>query len=479
MNVTLGQLLIRERIVSPNQLAAALEQQRTTGQRLGEAMVQLGFVRSADLVRFFASTPPVPHTVLQCGLSEAFLIDLMLKVAFFHGQTFSLQEMSRSLCLPVAVVNELAGRARTDRLIAVKSGGSYSRMSYVFALTDLGMERVQNALQICQYAGAAPVPLSAYQLMVAHQSVRQVRIDAEAIRKALGQLVISEELLAQLGPAFNSGRSIFLYGPAGSGKSVIAESLGHALEGSVFVPYAVEVDGQVIRLFDPAIHRSISGEDPAQDPLDIEQTCKHDPRWVACHRPVVLVGGELGINGLDLEYDAATKFYEAPPHMKAANGIFIIDDFGRQRVPPQQLLNRWIVPLERGTDFLELHTGKKLEIPFDQITVFCTNLKPGDLVDEAFLRRIRHKIEIVYLSEAQFLEILRRVCSANGIEYTEDAARHLVEEHYRKRARPFVGSHPRDLVDQIIDRARYARKKPGLTAEAIDAAAANYFVTVH
>ncbi len=479
MNNTLGQLLIRERIISADQLTIALEQQRATGQRLGEAMVELGFISADDLIRFFQSTPPKPRNVAQCGLSETFLIDLLLKIAFFHGQTFTLDDMSRQLCLPVAVVDELAGLAKTDRLVTVRSGGSYSRMSYIFALTDMGIERAQNALLISQYAGAAPVPLAAYQLMVAHQSVRQVSVDAAVIRKALGQLVISDELLAQLGPAFNSGRSIFLYGPSGTGKSAIAEALGNALEGNVFVPYAVEVDQQVIRLFDPAVHRSIDGRDHAKETLDIDEAVMHDPRWVVCHRPVVLVGGELGISGLDLDYDSDAKFYEAPPHMKAANGVFILDDFGRQRVPPQQLLNRWIVPLERGTDFLELHTGKKLEIPFDQITVFCTNLKPGDLVDDAFLRRIRHKVEIAYQSEAQFLEILRRVCAANGIDYVESAAHHLVEEHYRKLPRPFVGSHPRDLVDQIIDRARYAKVKPGLTVEAIDAAAANYFVTMH
>ncbi len=346
----------------------------------------------------------------------------MLKVAFFHGQAFNLHDMSRYLCLPVSVVDELAERTKTERLVAVRSGSSYSRMSYVYALTELGLERAENALRISQYAGAAPVSLSSYQIMVAHQSVRQINVDAQAIRRALSQLVIGEQLLDQIGPAVNSGRSIFLYGPSGTGKSSIAEALGTGLSGSVYVPYAIEVDNQVIRIFDPAVHRRIETEEAEGHSLDIDHACKHDPRWVACHRPVVLVGGELGEDGLDLKYDTAARFYEAPPHMKAANGVFILDDFGRQRVPPRQLLNRWIVPLERGTDFLELHTGKKVEIPFDQITVFCTNLKPGDLVDEAFLRRIRHKIEIRYQNETEFVEILRRVCAANAIEYSADVA---------------------------------------------------------
>ncbi len=292
----------------------------------------------------------------------------------------------------------------------------------------------------------------------------------------LAHLVVSEQLLGQLGPAFGSGRSIFLYGPTGAGKSSIAEGLARALSGEVYIPYAIEVAGQVLRVLDPAVHVYADTGQAADQQLDLEASLKHDPRWRLCRRPVVMVGGELKLQELDLEYDPIGKFYEAPVQMKAANGVFILDDFGRQQMPARQLLNRWIVPLERGVDFLTMHTGKKFEVPFDQLTIFCTNLRPSELVDEAFLRRIRHKINVGYQSEAEFLEILRRVCDAQGISYNSKAADYLLDTYYRKAQRPLVGSHPRDLVDQIVDRARFKKAHPELTPETIDAAAANYFV---
>lgn len=477
MSIALGELLVRERLITAEQLNAALAQQREGGGRLGDALVALGYMSAEDLDRIFHTVPPVPRTIVQTGLSETFLVDLMLKIAYFEGQIFSLNDMSRKIRLPLGVVDELAELAKKDRLIDVRSGGGYSRLSYVFALTDLGLERTEKALRQSQYTGPAPVPLQPYCLMVAHQTVRQVEVDADWVRKAMSQLVISKTLLEQLGTAFNSGRSIFLYGPAGTGKSSISEALGRALAGDIYIPHAIEVDGQIIRVFDPAIHMAIDEEvHDANAPLDLESDFKHDPRWRLCHRPVVMVGGELTLEGLNLEYDPISKFYECPAHMKAANGVFILDDFGRQQVPPRQLLNRWMVPLERGTDFLELHNGKKLEVPFDQITIFCTNLSPRELVDQAFLRRIRHKIQVPHQTEDEFLEILQRVCRVQGIDYMPRAAAHLVKTYYRDKARAFAGSHPRDLVEQIIDRARFLRQLPALTIEAIDAAAANYFV---
>ena len=333
------------------------------------------------------------------------------------------------------------------------------------------------AMDNCQYIGPAPVTLKNYQIITAHQSVRQIEIDEAWVRKTLSRLVIGEPLLRQLGPAFGSGRSIFLYGPPGTGKSTIAESMGRALSGSVYIPYAIEVGGQVLRHHDPAIHLDAEEGTPAPAAsLDLEANVLHDPRWRKCQRPLVMVGGELLLSDLDLDYDPIGKFYETPVQMKAANGIFIIDDFGRQQVPPRQLLNRWIVPLERGTDFLSLHTGKKFEIPFDQISVFCTNLKPSELVDEAFLRRIRHKIRVPYQSEEEYLETLRRVCASQGIASDRNVEAYLIDNYYRRANRPLVGSHPRDLIDQIIDRARFTRTKPEMTRESIDAAAANYFV---
>lgn len=383
--------------------------------------------------------------------------------------------MAQSLCLPTSVVDELIGQTKADRLVAVRSASGMGRTAMVFELTDAGRQRAEAALTQSQYAGPAPVTITDYSMMVARQSIRQIELDEAWVRQALNHLVLSDALVAQLGPAMNSGRSLFLYGPPGTGKSSIAEAMARALPGEVYIPHAIEIDGQVIRVFDAETH--IPKESAAhKGQLDLDASLTYDPRWVLCHRPCVMVGGELEMQALDLEYDIVSKYYEAPVHMKAANGVFILDDFGRQQIAPRILLNRWIVPLERGSDFLSLHTGKKFEVPFDQITVFCTNLKPGDLVDEAFLRRIRHKVKIDYQTEAEFYEILRRVCEYQGIAYDQAAADYLVKTHYHRTGRHFVGCHPRDLVDQIVDRARFRKIKPELNPEAIDAAVANYFV---
>lgn len=477
---TIGELLVRERIITMAQLSEALSYQKQHGGRLGDSLVALGYLSPLELEQFFNSYPPVPLKINQTGLNEVFLTNLLLKIAYYENGTFSLGHMSKSMCLAMGVVDELTELARNDGLIAIKSAGGYNRATHVFELTAQGRQHALEALEQSQYAGATPVPLKFYSIMTAHQTVRQIEIDANWVRHALSHMVLDDKLLQQLGPAFNSGRSIFMYGPPGTGKSSITESLARSLTGKIYIPQAVEVGGQVIRLFDPAIHIPIE-EQPEEkiSQLDIGSGHKYDPRWRLCRRPVAMVGGELTLESLDLDFDPLTKFYEAPIQMKAANGFFILDDFGRQMMSPRQLLNRWIVPLERGTDFLSLHTGKKFEIPFDQVTIFCTNMKPSDLVDEAFLRRIRHKIRINYQTEEEFYKILGRVCEQQGISYNASAAQYLVDKYYRQASRAMVGSHPRDIVEHIIDQARFMKIHPELTPETIDAAAANYFVDMN
>ncbi|ODT67472.1 MAG: ATPase [Nitrosomonadales bacterium SCN 54-20] len=471
-----GELLVREGLISSAQLAQALARQREDNGRLGDILVSLGFLTADQFHQFFQPVPQVPLKVSDTGLSEAFLTDLLLKAAYLEAGTFSLQQISDTLSLPFSVVDELAELIKADQLVAIRSATGYNRASHVLELTQRGRERAEAALDTSRYVGAAPVPLRDYSRAVARQCVRQVEVDDEWIRHSLKHMVIGEKMLNQLGPAFASGRSIFFYGPPGTGKTSITEILGRALPGHIYIPQAIEVSGQVIRLFDPAIHFSVEDEFSEDAGLDLSRSVKHDPRWKKCRRPVVMVGGELTLDMLDLRYDASSKFYEAPIQMKAGNGVFILDDFGRQQVEPRQLLNRWIIPLERGTDFPTLHTGLKFEIPFDQITVFCTNLRPRDLVDEAFLRRIRHKIQVQYQTEDEFREILRRVCEGQEIAYDAEVAEYLLDNHYRKAGRPLTGSHPRDLVEHIVDRARFLRQFPELTPETVDLAAASYFV---
>lgn len=472
----IGELLVREGLISSTQLAQALARQRQDNGRLGDSLASLGFLTTNQFRQFFQPVPQVPLKVSDTGLSEAFLTDLLLKAAYLEAGTFSLQQISDTLALPFSVVDELAELMKADQLVAIRSATGYSRASHILELTQRGRERAEAALDTSRYVGAAPVPLRDYSRAVARQCVRQVEVDDEWIRDSLKHMVIGERMLNQLGPAFGSGRSIFFYGPPGTGKTSITEILGRALPGHIYMPQAIEVSGQVIRLFDPSIHFSVEDESSEDAGLDLSRSVKHDPRWKKCRRPVVMVGGELTLDMLDLRYDASSKFYEAPIQMKAGNGVFILDDFGRQQVEPRQLLNRWIIPLERGTDFPTLHTGLKFEIPFDQITVFCTNLRPGDLVDEAFLRRIRHKIQVQYQTEDEFREILRRVCEGQGIAYDAEAAEYLLDNYYRKAGRPLAGSHPRDLVEHIVDRARFTRRRPELTPETVDLAAASYFV---
>ncbi len=480
----LGDMLISERLITPEQRDRALARQKKNGGRIGDAMVELGYLSNGELDRIFHRVPPAPRDLEQVGIPETFLVDLMLKNAYFAGQVLSVADMIGKLCLPMRVVDGLVDKAKRDRLLSLRSASGSMSGTYQYEFTDHGRERTELALAQSQYTGPAPITLEAYREIVAHQTVRQIEIDAGWMKQAMRHLVISNELLNRLGPAFNSGRSIFLYGPPGSGKSSIAEAIGRELPGEIYVPHALMVDGQVIRVFDPALHvpvndvakTTVADLDGTQGSLDLDLGSRHDARWVRCRRPVVMVGGELTLESLNLEYDPISKFYQAPVQMKATNGMFIVDDFGRQQIPPRQLLNRWIVPLERGTDFLRLHTGKKLEISFDQVTVFATNLNPAELADEAFLRRMRHKILVPYQTEAEFLTTFERVCDLQGITYKPEVAAHLIKHFYLERGRKFTGSHPRDLIEQVIDRARFRLELPELSIEAIEAAASDYFV---
>tara|TARA_R110002073_G_scaffold119379_1_gene260583 strand:+ start:179 stop:1615 length:1437 start_codon:yes stop_codon:yes gene_type:complete len=472
----IGELLIREGLISAAQLVQAKTHQKQNGGELKDSLISLGFLTFETLNLILHPVPPVPLKIINTGLSEAFMTDLLLKAAYQEAGTFTFHAISEILCLSFSIIDELIELLKADQLVAIRSATGYGRETQVFELTQRGRKRAEAALNGSLYVGAAPVPLKDYTRTLTQQYVQQIEIDSEWIHNSLKHMVVGEQLLNQLGPAFSSGRSIFLYGPPGTGKSSFSEALGRALPDQIYIPQAVEVNGQVIRLFDPSIHFSVEHKILENTVLDVKANLKHDPRWKKCRRPVVMVGGEFTLDMLDLRFDTNSKFYEAPIQMKAANGVFILDDFGRQKIAPREMLNRWIVPLERGTDFLSLHTGMKFEIPFDQISIFCTNMRPMDLVDDAFLRRIRHKVRVPYSTEDEFKEILRRVCSAEGIAYDGSVANYFIENYYRKENKGLVGSHPRDIIDQIIDFSRFLKQSPVLTTATIDAAAANYFV---
>jgi predicted ATPase with chaperone activity len=355
-------------------------------------------------------------------------------------------------------------------------GGFFER-SFQYIVTARGRNKVHEVLNRGQYAGPAPVPFDAYIDAVNRHSVGSMVIDQSMLREAFSDLVLNPNVLDQIGPAANSARSLFLYGPPGNGKTTIAEGLARTLQGNVLIPYAIEVDGQIIKVFDPLNHHPVPPppQITTDDSLSPLQP-RTDNRWVMCKRPIVVVGGELLLQQLELIFDPVAKVYEAPYQMKANGGIFLIDDFGRQHCRPHDLLNRWIVPLERKQDYLALQTGKKLQVPFDVLIVFSTNLDPKQLVDDAFLRRIRHKIEIPNPSPNEFREIFRRVCQGKGIPYSDDGLRYLLQEHYLKVNRELRGCHPRDICEQVLDEAKYRSIAPDLSKELIDRACAAYFV---
>ncbi len=428
--------------------------------------------------------PPEPTSIETTGLTMGFISDLVLKVIYFNG-AISAQRISEQTCLPYLNIIDKALQflKMSEYVDIIGSEGGFGERSYQYVITLQGSQKVNEVLDRSQYAGPAPVPLQAYIDMVNHQSVGSMTIDQSRIRQAFTNLVISDEMLDKIGPAANSARSLFLYGPPGNGKTTIAEGISRIMGGSVLLPYAVEIDGQVIKLYDPLNHSIITrpemrmDDDPA--PYGGGGTAPApapDRRWLHCKRPRVMVGGELILEQLELIYDPISKVYEAPYQMKANGGLFLIDDFGRQRCRPEELLNRWIVPLEKKIDFLALQTGKKIEIPFDVLIVFSTNLDPKGLVDDAFLRRIRHKIEVKNPSPNEYRDIFRIMCKLKQVPYSEDGLRYLIQEHYFKTSRELRCCHPRDLLDQVLDEAKYRGVSPQMTKELLDRACEAYFV---
>lgn len=416
-----------------------------------------------------------PRSVEETGLNMGFLVDLVLKTIYFAGE-ITAQDIADSVCLPfVGVVDTILEYLKREELVSITGSAGLGERGFRYAISQKGIQRAREAMERSQYVGPAPVTLDAYRKVMLRQAPNQYRVGPEDVKKALSHLVVHPNLIDRLGPAVNSGRSLFIYGPPGNGKSTIAAAIAKMMKGDVYVPYAVAVGASVIKVFDSVNH------EPVEEPKKRETTSslrarRMDRRWVKIKRPCVVVGGELTLETLDLIYDPVSKTYEAPFQMKANGGVFMIDDFGRQQIRPQDLLNRWIVPLESRVDFLTLQTGMKIEIPFQVLIVFSTNLDPKELVDEAFLRRIRHKIEIGNPTERQYAEIFRRVCQARGIEFNPQAVVYLLREYYVKQRRELRAVHPRDIVDQIVDIATYKGIKPALTKELIDQACSAYFV---
>ena len=467
--MAIGELLLAKNVIDEEQLQKVLQQQKIAGGRLGDNLVALGYITRGDLESILQEPPPLAKTVEQTGLDDNFLLNCLLRTMYISALQ-TIPELSQQIKLTRGVIEELLTFAKKEALVEIRgpSEKNYNIMRY--ALTKAGKERASEALRRCEYIGPVPVQLETYQVQVQKQTITNEVVSIEKLKNSLSHLVLSEDVVRRLGPASNSGRAVLIYGAAGNGKTSIAEALVSAFEQPVYIPYAIEADGQIIKIFDLSTHvpfpstTNTNGSNGDSHPMFLPQL-EYDPRWVRCRRPYIITGGELTLEMLDLDFDPHSKYYEAPLQMKAIGGIFVIDDFGRQRVRPHDLLNRWIFPLERKLDYLTLHTGKKFALLFDQLVIFATNFPPEEIMDPAQLRRVHYKLKINPPTAEEYKEIFRRICDSYGLEFSEEIMADLVNNYYIKHKVPFAGFHPKFIAEHVIAACNYLGTPPRITRQ--------------